>query len=51
MHLGRHDSQRNDIQYNEYKKSVVVQNKSNLLLKIILNNTWTLQIFTINKTN
>jgi hypothetical protein len=30
------------------KKQVLVQNKSNLLLKIILYNMWTLQLFTIN---
>ncbi len=35
-----------------YKKRVLVQNKLNLLLKIILFNTWTLlHLFTINKAN
>ncbi len=34
-----------------FKKRVLVQNKSNLLLKIILNTARTLQLFTINKTN
>ncbi len=33
------------------KKRVLVQNKSNSLLKIILYNTWTLQLFTINIIN
>ncbi len=31
-----------------YKKRVLVQNKLNLLLKIILHNTWALQLYTIN---
>ncbi len=31
------------------KKRVLVQKKSNLLLKIIFYNTWTLELFTINK--
>jgi hypothetical protein len=31
-----------------HKKRVVVQNNSNLLLKIILQNTGTLKLFTIN---
>jgi len=31
-----------------HKKSIVVQNNSNLLLKIILQNTGTLKLFTIN---
>ncbi len=31
------------------KKEFFVQNKLSLLLKIILYNTWTLQLFTINK--
>jgi hypothetical protein len=34
-----------------YKQSVLVQNKLNLLLIIILYNTLTLQLFTINKAN
>jgi hypothetical protein len=34
-----------------FKKIEVVRNKSNLLLKIILYSTWTLQLFIINLTN
>jgi hypothetical protein len=34
-----------------YKKRLVVQNKLNLLLKIILYNTWTFQLFAIYITN
>ncbi len=33
------------------RKKVLVQNKSNLLLKIILYNTWTLKLFTVNNIN
>jgi hypothetical protein len=36
--------------YSKYKKRVL-QNRSYLLLKIILYNTWTLQLFTINRAN
>jgi hypothetical protein len=36
---------------NFYKKRLVIQNKLNLLLQIILYNTWTLQQFTINISN
>ncbi len=37
-----------DDEYN-YKKRVLVQNKLSLVLKIILYNALTLQLFTINK--
>jgi hypothetical protein len=37
--------------HTQNKKRVLVQNKSNLILKIILYNNWTLQLFKINRTN
>jgi hypothetical protein len=39
-----------DLIFHTYKKRVFVQNKLNLLLKVILYDTWTLKLFAIKTT-